>query len=65
MSTLIVLAIYILGVYLAYFQLQKWSNHASDSKDNEYQILFTLSLGSWFIYPIYGIIWLTNKLREE
>jgi hypothetical protein len=63
-NTLIVLAVYILGVYIAYFQLQKWAGHKVSNND-EYQTLFVLSLISWLIFPIYGIVCLIRKTEEE
>lgn len=64
MDTLIILAVYILGVYTAYFQLQKWADHKVTDTD-EYQTLFMLSLISWLIFPIYGIVCLIRKVKEE
>ena len=64
MSTTIILAIYILGVYTAYIQVQKWANHEVKESD-EYQTLHMLSLLSWFIYPLYFIVWLIRKAQEE
>ena len=64
MSTFITLAIYILGVWSAYFQLQRW-NKKDLSTNEEYQTLFMLSMLSWAIYPIYGLVWLFRKASEE
>lgn len=64
MTTLIVLIIYIVGVYAAYVQLQKWANHRLMDED-EYQALFVFSLFSWLVYPIYGIIWIFRKDEED
>lgn len=64
MITLIVLAIYILGVYVAYFQIQKWVTHEM-SKAEEYQVGFVLSLLSWLVFPFYWIVWLVHKYKEE
>lgn len=58
-----ILAIYIVGVYVAYFQIQRWADHKI-AGDDEYQTLFMLSLTSWFIYPIYGLVSLFKKCRE-
>lgn len=64
MMTLIVLLVYVSGVYLAYYQIQKWADH--DVKEGEeYQTLHMLSLLSWLIYPIYGLVWIFRKCREE
>ena len=63
-NTLIVLAVYILGVYIAFFQLQKWADHKVGNND-EYQTLFVLCLISWLIFPIYGIVYLIRKVEEE
>jgi hypothetical protein len=63
-NTLIVLAVYILGVYIAFFQLQKWAGHKVGNND-EYQTLFVLSLISWLIFPIYGVVCLIRKAEEE
>ena len=64
MSTLIVLIVYIAGVHTAYFQLLKWADHPISSTD-EFRQIFQVSLLSWFIYPVYGLVWLLNKCEEE
>ena len=64
MTTFIILAIYIVGVWVAYNQIQRWSDHEITEKD-EYQTLFMLSMLSWAIYPLYGLVWLIKKGREE
>ena len=64
MTTFIILAIYIVGVWMAYNQIQRWSDHEVTDKD-EYQTLFMLSMLSWAIYPLYGLVWLIKKGREE
>lgn len=58
---IIVLALYISGVWVAYFQLQRWYNEELEVS-NEVQVLFMLSMLSWIIYPVYGVTWLINKL---
>ena len=58
---IIVLALYISGVWVAYSQLQRWHNEELEVP-NEVQILFMLSMLSWIIYPVYGVTWLINKL---
>ncbi len=63
-ETLIILAIYVIGVYLAYFNLIKWCKN-KPKEEEEYNILFTLSLISWLIFPIYLIIWAINKAGED
>lgn len=63
-ETLIVLAIYVTGVYLAYFNLLKWCKEAP-KREEEYSILFAVSLMSWIIFPIYLIIWAINKSAED
>ena len=60
----IALAIYILGVYIAFFQIQRWSDHEI-TVDDEHQMLFMLSMFSWLVFPIYGFIALTKKLEED
>lgn len=64
MVTLIVLLVYISGVYLAYIQIQKWAGRVVQ-EDDEYQTLHMLSLLSWFIYPIYWLVWMFRKCWEE
>ena len=64
MTTFIVMAIYILGVYIAFFQLQKWADHEVKEHD-EYQVLFMLSLLSWLIYPLYWIVSIFKNCGEE
>lgn len=64
MNTLIVLLIYIVGVYAAYFQLQKWAT-CKVTEDDEYQVLFMVSLLSWFVYPLYWGLWLYRNLMED
>lgn len=64
MKTWIVLIVYIAGVFAAYFQIQRWERHEATSRD-EYQTLFMLSMLSWIIYPLYGIICLIRKAEEE
>jgi putative copper export protein len=64
MITFIVMAIYIVGVYMAYFQIQKWTGHKI-TEDDEYQTLFLFSLFSWLVYPIYGLIWVIKKDEED
>ena len=63
-ATFITLVVYILGVYIAYFQIQKWTEHEAIS-EYDYQTLFLLSLFSWLIYPIFGLVWLFKKIQEE
>lgn len=64
MVTFIVLLVYISGVYAAYFQIQRWAKHELNDED-EYQTLFVLSLFSWLIYPLYGLIWLMKKNKKR
>ena len=61
MTIIIVLALYISGVWVAYFQLQRWHDEELEIT-NEVQVLFMLSMLSWIIYPVYGVTWLINKL---
>ena len=63
MGTLLALIIYIAGVYIAYFQIQKWAEHKI-TEDEEYQTLFMFSLFSWLVYPIYGLIRVIKKNKE-
>lgn len=49
---------------MAYNQIQHWSDHEITEKD-EYQTLFLLSMLSWAIYPLYGLVRLFKKAREE
>ena len=63
MESIIVLIVYIVGVYMAYRQLLRWNDGAATQE--EYQILFMFSLLSWLIYPLYGIVWLYRKYGEE
>ena len=64
MTTFIAMAIYILGVYIAYFQIQKWAGHEVTDHD-EYQMLFLLSLLSWLIYPLYWLVLIFRNCGEE
>ena len=64
MTTFITLSIYIIGVWVAFFQLQHWSQKKVKDGD-EYQTLFMLSMLSWLIYPLYGLVWLIRKGKEE
>ncbi len=64
MNTLLILAIYIMGVYTAYFQMQKWAGYKV-TDDDEHQVLFVVSLVSWFVYPIHWIVWLYRKCMED
>lgn len=64
MITFIVLAIYILGVYTAYFQVQKWADHEVKEHD-EYQMLFLVSLLSWLVYPLYALVHIFRNYGEE
>ena len=64
MTILIILIIYISGVYKAYFQIQQWSDNEPCDRE-EWHALFKLSLASWFIYLIYGLNWLFHKFKEE
>lgn len=63
-ATFITLVVYVLGVYVAYFQIQEWTKHEAVS-EYDYQTLFLLSLFSWLIYPIFGLVWLFKKIQEE
>lgn len=62
-TTFIILVVYILGVYTAYYQIQRWADYEVSGED-EYRTLFLLSLFSWLIYPIFGLIWLIRKVKE-
>jgi hypothetical protein len=57
--------IWLLGVYVAYFQLQKWNLVYYITSSDTPEILVLLSLLSWVIYPVYGIAWLLNNLNGE
>ncbi len=63
MDALLVLLIYIVGVYTAYFQLQNWAA-CKVTEDDEYQILFSISLLSWLVYPVHWGLWLYRKYME-
>lgn len=63
MTTFITLAIYIVGVWMAYNQIQRWSDHEVTEKD-EYQTLFMLSMFSWLIYPLYALVRIYKKCGE-
>ena len=64
MTIFITLAIYIIGVWAAFFQIHHWSQKEVKDGD-EYQTLFMLSMLSWLIYPLYGLVWLIRKGKEE
>lgn len=53
-----------MGVYTAYFQMQKWAGYKVTG-DDEHQMLFVVSLVSWFVYPIHWIVWLYRKCMED
>jgi len=63
MTTIIVLFVYIIGVYIAYSQIQKWAD--CELKGDDYYTVFTFSLLSWLVFPIYGIVWIINKCEVE
>ena len=57
-TTFIMLAAYITGVWTAYFQLLRW--HGGEPNDDRgAQLLFMLSMLSWLIYPVY---WITKLI---
>ena len=62
--TTITLAIYIIGVFAAYFQILRW-NEKPITKEDEYQVLFMLSMLSWLIFPVYCLAWLFRKCEER
>lgn len=64
MTSFIILAIYIVGVLIAFQQIKHWNGDEITSLD-EYQVLFILSMLSWLIYPIYLFAWLISKARED
>ena len=61
--TIATLILYILGIYVAYFQLQRWADHEVTTND-EYQTLFMLSLLSWLVYPLYILVLMIRKVQE-
>ena len=63
-SEFIVFILYVIGIIVAYFQLQRWSD-SPVTDDEEYQALFAFSLLSWLVYPIYIIARILNKTGEE
>lgn len=62
-SLIIVVAVYITGIWIAFFQLQLWCGKRV-SKDEECELLFMMSTLSWLIYPLYFIVKLLNKMRN-
>lgn len=64
MTTVFVLFIYIIGIWISYFQIQKWSDEEVKSRE-DFQTVLLLSLLSWGIYPLYGIVWLIKKIKED
>jgi len=64
MTSFIILAIYIVGILVAFQQIKHWNENEITSLD-EYQVLFILSMLSWLIYPIYVFAWLISKVRED
>lgn len=64
MTTIIVLAVYISGVWAAYYQLLYWYDK-NEEDSYEPQKHFMLSMLSWFVYPLYGVLWLINCKERE
>ena len=60
MITIIVIAIYILGMWVAYNKILEWNKESIKSR-NDYQELFMVSLFSWLAF----IVLLTDKSKEE
>lgn len=63
MSVLTGLAVYIIGVWVAYFQIQRWCK--KNTSEEYYQMVFLLSTLSWAVYILYGIAWLFKNQKEE
>ena len=60
---MIAIVIYAAGVYMAYFQIQRWGE-AEITKVEDWHTLFRLSLLSWLIYPLYGVVQLFRKYGD-
>ena len=64
MVTFVVLALYIMGVYTAYHQIQRWAEHDFTTKEDFYS-LFKASLLSWVVYPLYGLAYLFKECEGD
>jgi hypothetical protein len=56
----IIILLWIIGVIIAWFQIQKWDNEYTPQDPGGYFILGMASLLSWGIYVIYAV----NKIGE-
>lgn len=56
--------LYIVGICVAWFQIQIW-NQGIDFTTINYKKLLCLSFLSWLIYPIYAISKLIDKLNKN
>lgn len=63
-ETVIILAIYIIGVYFSFLKLWDW-NKGEIYKPEDIQMLHAFSLLSWMAFVFYGIISLLNESDES
>jgi hypothetical protein len=64
MKELVILIIYACGVYMAYFHLQSWAERKSATPE-EFHTVFQLSLLSWLVYPLYGLMYLFKECEGD
>ena len=57
--------IWITGVFAAWNQLSSWSMKGAISVTEYDPVMVLLSLLSWFIYPLYGMAWIFNRLKKR
>lgn len=62
--TLIIL-IWLIGVFVAWFQIKYWNRDYNISEPEDYRVLTLLSLLSWLIYPIYTFEWFVEHINNE
>lgn len=64
MTALVIAILYIVGVWVAFLQMRLWSDTKA-LEGEDHLVLFMCSLISWGIYPLYGLVWLINKIGED
>lgn len=63
---LVVLIVYLIGVYVAFAQLLKWASSQDICISGvEYLVLFIYSWLSWAIYIVLFLRWLTHKIQDK
>ena len=64
MEIFVALAVYIIGVWIAHFQIRRWTGQDIIEEDDENQMFFALSTLAWLVYPLYWLLWLYRKTKE-